>query len=213
MLSHSRRSLLSAISLALFFCACANVKGSTTLIPGTKNPVAQHGLGLPATAVTQSALQGSWKTACTKDTVTGDYYTSKITFQNGVMKTDTFSYADQSCDYAITEEIRTSNFTTTTISGISTLTENLVTLEYIPLNTVIANALNQNNFCGTKTWQSNSPETFTDASVCSGIVNNLLYQIELYGNSQDLYLDGCSTSPTTSTPSQSSCSVLFTSNS
>jgi hypothetical protein len=198
------KSIITHFSLALIavaVSACANVTQSSNAPKPV--PAAAHGNGLAAVAATQSSIQGSWTSPCLQSA--NGYSVATLTFQNAVMKTDTVTYVDQKCTFALTEEIRTSNFTIQTISGSTDLKENLVTIDYKPLVASEVNFYNQTSFCQLKNWTLGSAETFTDGSVCTGVGTQVIYHLELYGKSQELYLDSCTGTGATS------CAVQFNS--
>jgi len=194
-----RSILFVSFTLVLTACAQINQSGSST----SKGTIVQHGSGLPAAIVSQSSIQGNWKASCTQDPATKGYYTAALAIQNTVMAVDTISYADSNCAFAISDEKRVSNIVITALSDVTNLTETLVTIQYTPMNAVMANLFNSSSFCGVTNWAANTPEMITTATACAGVQPKIEFHTELYG-SQELYLDTCAITSSTTT-----CAVRY----
>ena len=197
MRANSKLLLLIGFALALTGCARA-FQNSTP----TKGTVVQHGSGLPGALVSQNSIQGNWKSNCAQDPKTRGYFTAILAIENQVMTVVTTSYADSACAFPIVIETRVSNIAITMASNSASLAETLVTINYEPLNAVMANLFNQNSFCGASNWVSGTSVTVTTPTNCSGVTPILGFHTELYG-STELYLDGCVT------PGGTGCAVRY----
>ena len=156
-----------------------SLNGSNTNNPSRPN--------LERVEVTQSSVNGNWKSDCYSDSSDGGVYIIEnwILSNSSVMRTQ-YVYSDRNC---------TAQLLTMTLSGSflvnnnSTLTETLNYISVIPNQNSVVDLFNRTNFCGSTNWVLQSSQVFNNVNLC-GIDSPKTRLIENYDRRQLFVIDG-----------------------
>lgn len=189
--------LLTFFTVALA-AGCGNVHESTTENQGTYTRQSP----LPQGRVSQSTLDGDWKTACIADAAKNAHYKIELSIQKDLILSRTYNFSDDQCANQTSEEERLTRFVLDTSDEASvTLTETLVSVKIKASSSIGVQQLNSQKLCGFDAWVLNQFRVHTTAADC-GLNETELYRTEIFGN-QELHLKACTASDS------SSCKTLI----